>query len=216
MVCVHARGDGYEISNPQSVNKLNESMEDWSLSSVYWQNIRFLNIQRLAPVPWTMVILSRYWISSCQWTLCPFMLGLELLPPLLDLQHGTEYHVHHRNANACLITISNNKKKNVKIPWKVVATTTSRPTLKIIIFILIFIKSVYYYLMFRANLQHIILHIVTDICLLAGNRLLWNICISETQFDNINEICKDFSGGPVTKTPPSQCSGHQFNPWSGN
>ena len=85
-----------------------------------------------------------------------------------------------------------------------------------IIFILIFIISVYYYLTFHANLQHIILHIVTDIYLLSSNRLLWHIYISETQFDNINEIYKDFPGGPVTKTPPSQCSGHQFNPWSGN
>lgn len=85
-----------------------------------------------------------------------------------------------------------------------------------IIFILIFIKSVYYYLMFHANLQHIILHIVTGIYLLSGNRLLWHICISETRFDNIIERCKDFPGGPGTETPPSQCSGHQFNPWSGN
>ena len=27
---------------------------------------------------------------------------------------------------------------------------------------------------------------------------------------------RDFSGGPVAKTPRSQCSGPGFNPWSGN
>ena len=26
----------------------------------------------------------------------------------------------------------------------------------------------------------------------------------------------DFSGGPVIKTPCSQCRGHGFDPWSGN
>ena len=26
----------------------------------------------------------------------------------------------------------------------------------------------------------------------------------------------DFPGGPVVKTPCSQCRGHGFNPWSGN
>ena len=27
---------------------------------------------------------------------------------------------------------------------------------------------------------------------------------------------RDFPGGPVAKTPHSQCSGPGFNPWSGN
>ena len=27
---------------------------------------------------------------------------------------------------------------------------------------------------------------------------------------------KDFSGGPVVKTPCFQCRGHGFNPWLGN
>lgn len=53
-----------------------------------------------------------------------------------------------------------------------------------------FTKSVYYCLMFHANLQ-VILHIVTNSYLLAVNRLLWHICISEKQFDNINEIFND-------------------------
>ena len=26
----------------------------------------------------------------------------------------------------------------------------------------------------------------------------------------------DFAGGPVTKTPRSQCRGPEFDPWSGN
>ena len=30
------------------------------------------------------------------------------------------------------------------------------------------------------------------------------------------KCCWDFSGGPVTKTPSSQCRGPGFNPWSGN
>lgn len=54
-----------------------------------------------------------------------------------------------------------------------------------------FTKSVYYCLMFHANLQQVILHIVTNSYLLAVNRLLWHICISEKQFDNINEIFND-------------------------
>lgn len=45
--------------------------------------------------------------------------------------------------------------------------------------------------MFHANLQPVILHIVTNSYLLAVNRLLWHICISEKQFDNINEIFND-------------------------
>ena len=31
-----------------------------------------------------------------------------------------------------------------------------------------------------------------------------------------NYIYKDFPGGPVAKTLPSQCRGHGFDPWSGN
>ena len=27
---------------------------------------------------------------------------------------------------------------------------------------------------------------------------------------------RDFPGGPVAKTPGSQCKGPEFNPWSGN
>ena len=27
---------------------------------------------------------------------------------------------------------------------------------------------------------------------------------------------RDFPGGPVVKTPHSQCRGHGFHPWSGN
>ena len=27
---------------------------------------------------------------------------------------------------------------------------------------------------------------------------------------------EDFPGGPVVKTPSSQCRGHRFDPWSGN
>ena len=29
-------------------------------------------------------------------------------------------------------------------------------------------------------------------------------------------IIRDFPGGPVTKTPSSQCRGPRFAPWSGN
>ena len=34
----------------------------------------------------------------------------------------------------------------------------------------------------------------------------------------INKKCmlRDFPGGPVVKTPCSQCRGHGFDPWSGN
>ena len=28
--------------------------------------------------------------------------------------------------------------------------------------------------------------------------------------------CRDFPGGPVAKTPPSQCRGSQFDSWSGS
>ena len=69
--------------------------------------------------------------------------------------------------------------------------------------------------MFHANLQHIILHIVTDSYLWSGNRLLWHIYISETQFDNINERCKDFPGGPVTETPPPNAVGTNSIPGQG-
>ena len=38
--------------------------------------------------------------------------------------------------------------------------------------------------------------------------------LQEMQFKNT--IDGDFSGGPVGKTPHSQCTGPGFDPWSGN
>ena len=32
----------------------------------------------------------------------------------------------------------------------------------------------------------------------------------------LNYVHGDFPGGPVAKTPSSQCRGPGFNPWSGN
>ena len=32
----------------------------------------------------------------------------------------------------------------------------------------------------------------------------------------LNYIARDFPGGPVAKTPHSQCRGRGFDPWSGN
>ena len=29
-------------------------------------------------------------------------------------------------------------------------------------------------------------------------------------------VCRDFPGGPVSKTLPSECRGPGFDPWSGN
>ena len=36
----------------------------------------------------------------------------------------------------------------------------------------------------------------------------------ETRYQDLNE--RDFPGGPVAKTPSSQCKGPGFDPWSGN
>ena len=42
----------------------------------------------------------------------------------------------------------------------------------------------------------------------------------QTQFSNGPELSKskarDFPGGPVVKTPSSQCRGPRFDPWSVN
>ena len=45
----------------------------------------------------------------------------------------------------------------------------------------------------------------------------------KTSFKNEDEVKKkkkmkmrDFAGGPVAKTPSSQCRGPGFDPWSGN
>ena len=34
--------------------------------------------------------------------------------------------------------------------------------------------------------------------------------------DDLNVVRRDFPGGPVVKTPHSQCRGHGFDPWSGS
>ena len=41
-----------------------------------------------------------------------------------------------------------------------------------------------------------------------------NVCF----FEKLMKIlkCWDFPGGPMAKTPSSQCRGPKFDPWSGN
>ena len=47
--------------------------------------------------------------------------------------------------------------------------------------------------------------------------LLWSIqCYLNGTAPNFVRILGDFPGGPVAKTPSSQCKGHRFDPCSGN
>ena len=41
-------------------------------------------------------------------------------------------------------------------------------------------------------------------------------CKMKTRVPCSNIIKWDFPGGPVVKTPHSQCRGHGFDPWLGN
>ena len=40
--------------------------------------------------------------------------------------------------------------------------------------------------------------------------------LEEETTDHVKDLCRDFPGHPVAKSPCSQCRGPRFNPWLGN
>ena len=40
--------------------------------------------------------------------------------------------------------------------------------------------------------------------------------LEEETTDHVKDLCRDFPGHPVAKSPCSQCRGPRFNPWSRN